>query len=367
MIRVAMLSFWHLHGADYAKMVAEHPATELVAIWDEDVERGTAEAEARGVEFVADLDALLAREDVEAVIVDCPTSMHRDVITAAARAGKHIFTEKVLAATLRDAQEIAATVADAGVVLTVSMWRSNSNSTAAVRAVIQEGSLGQLTQVRVRDGHHFALPTPDKPQGRIPAQFYNRGESQGGALIDLCHPIYLLCMFRGLPESVTASFGFVTRREVEDNAVVTFSYSDGALGVAETAYVTAVTPFLIEVHGTDGSALYSEMGIGEMVTRRVAGGPNNEYRPAWPEAQLKVLDNTVAGAGLGWAPQPLPDTPAVTAFEQWVAHVQSGQPHHENVALSLQLSAAIEAAYLSAYSGRAVRLQELDGFGSAVE
>ena len=36
MIRVAMLSFWHVHAKDYARLAAEHPDTEIVAVWDED-------------------------------------------------------------------------------------------------------------------------------------------------------------------------------------------------------------------------------------------------------------------------------------------------------------------------------------------
>src|SRR3712207_4975795 len=97
MIRIALLSFWHLHAYDYARAAAEHPETEIVAVWDEDARRGRAEAEQRGVPFFEHLDEVLAQPNVDAVVVDTPTSSHREVIVAAARAGKHIFTEKVIA------------------------------------------------------------------------------------------------------------------------------------------------------------------------------------------------------------------------------------------------------------------------------
>ena len=35
MIRVAMLSFWHVHAKDYARQATEHPDTQIVAVWDE--------------------------------------------------------------------------------------------------------------------------------------------------------------------------------------------------------------------------------------------------------------------------------------------------------------------------------------------
>ena len=44
MIRVAMLSFWHVHGKDYAHLAEACPDTEIAAVWDENPERGQAEA-----------------------------------------------------------------------------------------------------------------------------------------------------------------------------------------------------------------------------------------------------------------------------------------------------------------------------------
>jgi hypothetical protein len=35
MIKVAMISFWHVHAKDYAKQATNHPDTEIVAVWDE--------------------------------------------------------------------------------------------------------------------------------------------------------------------------------------------------------------------------------------------------------------------------------------------------------------------------------------------
>ena len=51
MIKVAMLSFWHVHAKDYARLAAEHTDTEIVAVWDEDQQRGLEKAEELGVHF----------------------------------------------------------------------------------------------------------------------------------------------------------------------------------------------------------------------------------------------------------------------------------------------------------------------------
>lgn len=356
MIRVAMLSFWHVHGKDYARAAEEHPGTEIVAVWDEEPSRGHAEAGQRGVPFYARLDDLLARPDIDGVIVDCPTNLHHLVMLAAAQAGKHIFTEKVIAATLRQAREIVAAVEQAGVAFVVSMRRLTDPSTVAVRQLIAEGALGELTLVRVRDSHSGALPSPERPDGFLPAHFYSLEQAQGGALIDLCHPVYLTRAFLGRPEGVSAIFGHVTGRAVDDNAVVTMRYANGAIGVAETAYVAQYAPFSIEVHGTRGSILYSETGIGERIARRRAGitaGAGD----GGPDGKLHIRCDGIVGAERGWLVQELPAAPP-PAFDQWVAHIQQGTRDTENIAIGLDLTAIVEAATRSAAEGQLVRIGE---------
>ena len=62
MLRVAMLSYWHVHAWDYTKQAKEHPETEIVAVWDEEPGRGRETAEKLGVRFYESLDELLAQD-----------------------------------------------------------------------------------------------------------------------------------------------------------------------------------------------------------------------------------------------------------------------------------------------------------------
>jgi 1,5-anhydro-D-fructose reductase (1,5-anhydro-D-mannitol-forming) len=361
MIRVAVLSFWHVHGKDYAREAEQHPDTEVVAVWDEVPTRGRAEAAQRGVDFHEDLDELLARPDVDGVVVTTPTSMHRDVMVAAARAGKHIFAEKLIAATLREAEEIVAAVEEAGVAFLVSLRRIADASTQSIKAILDSGALGKLTLVRVRDSHSGALPAPQRPHGWLPEQFYNREQAQGGVLSDLCHPVYLARYFLGRPESVSAAFGYVTGRAVEDNAVVTLRYPRGAVGVVETAYVARYAPFSIEVHGTEGSVLYSEPGIGELAARRSAPPVPSTAgaTQAGPDGKLRIRSANVEGAADAWLLREVTGA-APKAFDQWVTHMRQGSRATENIALGLDLTAMVEAANRSAATGQVVRLDALE-------
>ncbi|MDQ0871881.1 1,5-anhydro-D-fructose reductase (1,5-anhydro-D-mannitol-forming) [Paenibacillus sp. V4I3] len=337
MIRVAMLSFWHVHAKDYARLAAEHPGTEIVAVWDEIPERGRQKAEEHGVKFYEDLHELLAEPDIDAVIVDTPTNRHRDVIIAAAKAGKHIFTEKVIATTTKECNEILAAVETVGVKLTVSLPRLYTGFTQAARNFIQEGLLGTITTVRIRLAHNGALRTEKNPNGSLPSHFFNLEECGGGALMDLgCHPMYLTRLFLGLPESVSASFGYITEREVEDSAVAILRYPNGALGIVEAGFVNSYSQFDIEVQGTKGSLMYTRTDDKLLIRSAKLEG---EAAKGWQE----VMD--------------LPSLPS--AFEQWVSHITYGTTASENIQIALDLTRLMEASTLSARSGAVCRLSDL--------
>lgn len=333
MIRVAMLSFWHVHARDYASQATKHPDTEIVAIWDELPDRGRKEAEERGVRFYESLDELLSAADIDAVIVDTPTDRHHEVMIKAAQAGKHIFTEKVLAPTLKEVNDILAAVEKSGVKLTVSLPRLNDGYTLKIQEILKEGLLGELTLVRVRLAHNGATA------GWLPEHFFNPQQTLGGALIDLgCHPMYLTRLFLGLPESVSAHYGYMTGKEVEDNAVSILKYPGGALGIVEAGFVTSHTPFTIEIHGQQGSLFY--------------GTPK--------DTMLLKTSKLDEAAAKQWTEQAIPAN-VPSAFDQWVGHIQNGTTADENIRLAVDLTKLMEASNLSAGSGANVKLFELKG------
>jgi predicted dehydrogenase len=327
MIRLAILGFWHVHADDYARLAQQHPGTEIVGAWDEDLERGRAGAAGLGVPFHEDLADLLGRPDLDAVVVTTPTNAHRTVLVAAADAGKHIFTEKVLGLTPPDCRTIIDAVDRAGVKLTVSLPRLSHNYTVAIRRLLAERRLGQITLVRTRLSHDGALG-----EAWLPDHFFDPEPTGGGALIDLgCHPMYLARLFLGeMPERITALYGHVTGRAVEDNAVAILGGPAGAIGVVEAGFVNRVSPFTIEIHGTEGSLCYGT-----------------------PDPRL-LLRTATDGAG-GWTEVPLPGA-APSPFEQWVRHIEDGTTATENIAIALDLTTLMDAANRSARTGQTIQL-----------
>lgn len=356
-MRVAVLSFWHVHGKDYANEAVAHPQTDLVALWDEDATRGNAMAAHYNVPFVSDYREILARKDIDGVIITSPTNMHRELMIAAAEAGKHIFTEKVIAAHVVDALAIMDAVKRNNVTLVVSLYRRYHASTVAIKAVIDSGALGELTYVRVRDSHNGALRTPERPEGWLVPTFFDPVQAQGGVTTDLCHPIYLTRYFLGRPESVSATYGFVSKRRVEDNAVLSLRYANGAIGVAETSFSARYSPFSVEIHGTEGSLLYDQLGIGEYV------GPDApQHNPDTclfgMHRMLRVRSTKLTDAQTEWMMQRIPDkSDPPSAYSQWVRHIAEGTRPTENNELGMDLTAIVDAANRSAAEDRGVRLE----------
>lgn len=152
-----------------------------------------------------------------------------------------------------------------------------------------------------------------------------------------CHPMYLTRLFLGLPESVSASFGYITNREVEDNAVVTLRYPEGQLGIVEAGFVNRFSPFTIEVHGTEGSLLYGTPDSRLLIRSSQSGTPGGD---SWHEIPALPTDRP-------------------SAFEQWITHIQQGTIATENIQLARELTILMEAANLSARNNQVVSLNTL--------
>jgi scyllo-inositol 2-dehydrogenase (NAD+) len=259
MINVALLSKWHVHAEDYAKQAAKNEYLSIQMVWDEDEKRGNEWAEQLGVPFEKDLQQVLTNSAIDAVIVNTPTNLHKEIIIAAAKQKKHIFTEKVLALSTQDCDEIFEIIEEANVQLMVSLPRLIEPYYLYAQEVLNQGYVGTVTEIRCRLAHNGAVPSEDQPAGWLPAHFFNREKCGGGALVDLgAHPIYLTNRLGGKVKAVTARLQHTFGYEVEDNAVVLLEYKSGALGIIETGFLSSGSPFELEVYGTEGTLLIQD-------------------------------------------------------------------------------------------------------------
>lgn len=255
MLNIGMISMWHVHADGYATFVNAQPDAVVRAIWDDDPERGKLAAEKFGVDFEPDLDAMLSRSDIDAVVVDAPTTEHIDVMIKAAKAKKHIFTEKALAPTVGECEQIAAAIRENGVKFCISFPGLISGEMRYAKAAIDAGKLGKVTYLRIRAAHGGSS------QGWLPEYWYDEKKTGGGAMMDLgCHPNYQASYLLGSPKRIASMFNTVCcPKTMEDNAVSVIEFENQAIAVLETGFVSPYSNSAVEILGTEGS-IYIENG-----------------------------------------------------------------------------------------------------------
>ncbi len=132
----------------YAECLAKHvPDGRLVAVAGGS--RAPGLADEYGVAAEPSAEALLARPDVDAVIIATPHSTHLPLTRAAAAAGKHVYIEKPMAVTLAECDAMIAACEAAGVLLNVNNVTRHRASPRTAKRLLQEGRIGDLRIVRV--------------------------------------------------------------------------------------------------------------------------------------------------------------------------------------------------------------------------
>ena len=289
MLRVAMLSRWHVHADQYAREIRANANADVCAVWDEVAERGEAWARELDVPFHASLDALLASDAIDAVCVTTPTAMHRQVMVEAAVASKHVFTEKVLAATVADARAIAEAVRRSGVEFCISFPRRAMPELRYAKQALDDGLFGRVTALRIRIAHDGAV------RDWLPPHFYDAEACGGGAMMDLgAHGMYLSRWLLGAPKRVVSIFNTVTGRAVDDNAVAVVEFQNGAIAVNETSFTSFSGSYSVEIDGTAGG--YRMLSPGRVEVRSERFGDKSWQRPdALPPALPKPVDQWIGG------------------------------------------------------------------------
>lgn len=319
MLNVAMISKWHVHAEGYAKELLSSGRVKITAVWDEIPSRGKEWATQLGAEFESDLSVLLNRTDVDAVAVNAPTNLHTEILLAAAKAGKHIFTEKVLTLTKKEAIEIKEAVNTSKVKFCISFPYRCLPPQLFAKKVAEENLLGEISLMRARNAHNGASA------GWLPDYFYDEQQCGGGAMIDLgAHPMYLSRWILGKPKSISSTFTSVTGKPVEDNAVSVIEFENKATAIVETGFVTSNSPFSIELYGTQGSLMISG-----------------------PDSKLTFISNINNQEIHGWiAPTQLPQA-LPSPIHQWINGILDGAPIYFGIDDAVQLTELMEGAYIS--------------------
>lgn len=254
MIGCGMIANFH------AKALADTPDAELVACCDRNQQRAQEFGEEHGIPYFGSVEEMVAQPQVQAVTIGTPSGAHLEPALAAATAGKHIVVEKPLEVTLERCDQIITACQKAGVKLSVTLQSRYHESSQLMKKAVDDKRFGTLT---MGDAYVKWYRTQE---------YYDSGAWRGtwqldggGALMNQAiHTVDLLTWFMGPVTEVTACTGTLAheRIEVEDVAVATVRFDNGALGVIEAT--TAAFPGSlkrIEISGSHGTAILEEEDI----------------------------------------------------------------------------------------------------------
>lgn len=241
----------------HARAIADVRGAKLAACCDtraESADRFAAEHHCRAYHT---LDDMLSDPAVDVVTIATPSGLHMAPAVAAAQAGKHVIVEKPLEVTLKKCDRIIRACETNGVRLSTVFPSRFHDASVRLKRAVDAGRFGRLT---LGDSYVKWFRTQ---------QYYDSGAWRGtwaldggGALMNQAiHSVDLLAWLMGPVKEVCAHTALLAheRIEVEDTAVATLRFANGALGVIE-ATTAAYPGYLkrIEIHGSDGTAVLEE-------------------------------------------------------------------------------------------------------------
>jgi UDP-N-acetyl-2-amino-2-deoxyglucuronate dehydrogenase len=240
-------------GAVHAEALDELQDARLVAVAETREVTGRKLAEAHGAEWHAELGELLARPDVDVVILCTPSGLHPDQAVAAARAGKHVITEKPMTITFEGADRMIRACREAGISLSVIFQYRFHRDALRLKRAVGAGLFGRPVLGNAFVHWH-----------RTQAYYEERGGWRGtwaldggGALMNQSiHAIDLLQWILGPVEGLCGYAETLAHDiEAEDTASAALRFASGALGTIQgTTSAHRDSPLRIEVKGTKGSA-----------------------------------------------------------------------------------------------------------------
>lgn len=311
------------HGSRYVRHLLEGvPGCRLAAVSRRDEAAGRAFAARQGVPFCADWRELVARPEVEAVVVVTPPGLNRDVCLAAARAGKPLLIEKPLARTVAEGREMVGAARAAGVVLMTAQTLRFTPVLARLRASLPLIAPLEYLCLAMR------AERPPHPWLDDPAQ------AGGGVLLEI--GIHLLDLIRYLTgEEAVEAGGEMTRRHttlVEDLAEARFRLASGL-------------PCRVEVSRVSGGRLCRAEAVGR-------------HGQLLADVDRSLLTR-IEGRAIVDA-ESVPDRPTVvTVLEAFARSLLTGLPVPVSGEDGLRAVAMAEACYRAAREGRPVPLDPL--------
>ena len=337
-IKVALIGCGRISRNHFGAIEKHADNVELVAVCDTDKNILAKIQENHHTPGYQDYNELLEQSDADMVILCTPSGLHPEQTIAAARAGKHVMTEKPMATRWKDALAMVKACDEAHRRLFVIKQNRRNATLQLLKRAIEEKRFGRIYMVHMNV--FWTRPQAYYDQGR----WRGTWELDGGAFMNQAsHYVDLLEWLIGPIADIQAMTGTLDRDiEVEDTGVMNIRWRNGALGSMAVTMLTYPKNY-------EGSITI----LGEKGTVRVGGVAVNDIQ-TWDFDEEKEYDAQVKEANY--------QTTSVYGFGhplyyKNVIDVLRGEAEPETDGREgLKSVEVLIAAYLSARDGRTVSL-----------
>ena len=322
---------------------------------------------------------VVERDDIDIIDIGTPTFMHRDMVIAAVKAGKHVLCEKPFTMTYADAQKMLHAAQEAGVLHYLNHNYRRVPAVALAKQLIDQGRLGTIYHWRGAYLQDWIMD-PDFPV----TWHLKKDLAGGGPLFDLSsHNLDLARYLVGEPHAVTAVHKtFIKERpaagvgaatftagtgadtvnkvpvDVEDASIAIIEFENGAVGTVESSrFATGRKNYnFFEIYGSKGAICFNlermnelqfldaTLPVNEQGFRTIMATENvHPYESAWwPAGHIIGYEHTFVNA--------------FADFLNALSNKQSVVPNFED---GVKIIRALQAIQLSAEEKRRVLIDEI--------
>ena len=267
-----------VHGKNYSRRII---GAKVVAVVDSNRSIAMEAAKEYSVKnWYTDHEKALKQKDVDAVVISTPTFTHAKIAIDAAEAGKHVFCEKPMALTLKEADEMIAACRSAGVKLQIGFMRRFDPEFQSAKQKIEEGVIGKPSIIK-STGRGPGLPPswacdPKTSIGMLAEVNSHDFDSVRWLMGSDVRRVYAEV------ESITIPELKEKYPEFYDNAVVTLRFANGSLGLIDSGCpVKYGYDARVEVLGTEGVMLIGELKYQAVVICKKETGVYTSPFPSW--------------------------------------------------------------------------------------
>ncbi|HEY4954412.1 MAG TPA: Gfo/Idh/MocA family oxidoreductase [Gemmatimonadaceae bacterium] len=231
--RIALVGCGRI-SRNHVEAIGRIEGLELVATCDVIADRARSVAEPLGIPWFTSFEKMLEQVDCDVVTIATPSGYHPAQGVLAAKAGRHVVTEKPMAISLRGADDLLHACDAAGVHLFVVKQNRLNPPVQMLKRAVDRGRFGRLYMANCT----VRWTRPQSYYDQAP--WRGTWEFDGGAFMNQAsHYVDLIQWIVGPVDNVMAKTATLARRiETEDSGVAILRFRSGALGVIEVTMLT---------------------------------------------------------------------------------------------------------------------------------